>query len=294
MLHALPDHPAVATVLEQASDELHRDVLTLDSEHALASTESAQLALLTAGVAAATALVTEGIRPAAVAGLSVGAFAAAVACETVRFSDAIRLVRQRGALMEAMFPHRDHGLSAIVGLTEPEVAALVKAVHSDLTPVFLANINAPRQCVIAGSNAAMMRVLDAALRQGARKAEPLAVPVPSHCPLLEPVAAELRSSLRGMQLGAPNAVFIGNVRARALRKAPEIADDLAANIAHGVRWHDATTLLAELGSELFLEMHPGRVLTDLARAAHPEIRSIALESTSIPHVTGLVDAQPSD
>jgi malonate decarboxylase epsilon subunit len=287
MLHTLPDHPAVTHVLEEASDELHTDLRALDSEQALSSTVSTQLALLAAGVAVARALVAEGVQPQAVAGLSVGAFAAAVTCGTLEFPEGIRLVKQRASMMEEMFPRDDYGLSAVVGLDEQQVAALVAAAHSDETPVFVANINAPRQIVIAGSRAGMMRVLAAALHQGARKAEALAVSVPSHCRLLQPVAEALLVSMRGMKFGMPHAIFVGNVRARALRTAAEIAEDLANNVARGVRWHETTTLLAELGCELFLEMHPGHVLTGLARDAHPEIRSIALESSSLRYVSRL-------
>jgi malonate decarboxylase epsilon subunit len=97
-------------------------------------------------------------------------------------------------------------------------------------------------------------VLHAAQKHGARKAEPaelLNVAVPSHCPLLEPVAETLRQSLQTMALQPPNVIYVGNVNARPLRSAEGIAADLASNIAHGVRWHDAhdaTTVLEEVSS----------------------------------------------
>ena len=275
MLHALPGHVAVTRTLQEASQILRQDVRDLDSPESLQSTVSVQLALLTAGVAVARALADEGVIPEAVAGLSVGAFAAAVHCGVLSFPDAIQLVRQRAELMQSLYPS-GYGLSAIVGLTEPQVANLVAAAHSAETPVYVGNINAPRQIVIAGSDAGMSAVLQAAKQAGARKAERLQVAVPSHCPLLEPVAEALRATLKGLSLQQPRWIYVSNVGGRSLRNANAIAEDLANNISHSVRWHDATTVLEELGCRLFLEMPPGAVLTSLAKESLPEVRSLSL------------------
>ena len=282
MLHALPDHCDITRTLDEASTILRRDVRDLDSPESLKSTVSVQLALLTTGVAVARALAAEGVEAEAVAGLSVGAFAAAVHSGVTSFPQAIELVRQRAELMRDLYP-TGYGLAAIVGLAEVQVATLVKKAHTAQTPVYVGNINAPRQIVIAGSDEGMTRVLEAARSSGARKAERLDVSVPSHCPLLEPVAAALRKTLAGMKLEHPRLIYVGNVKGRPLRAAAAVADDLADNIAHGVRWHDATTVLKELGSSLFLEMPPGHVLTDLARESFPEeeVKILAMSQTTL-------------
>jgi malonate decarboxylase epsilon subunit len=281
MLHSLPDHPAITRTLDEASATLGRDVRDLDSPEALKSTISVQLALVTASVAVARALAAEGVEPEAVAGLSVGAFAAAVHSGVVSFPQAIELVRQRAELMMSLYP-TGYGLAVIVGLSEAQVATLVETVHTAQTPVYIGNINAPRQIVIAGSDEGMTRVLEAATKSGARKAERLDVSVPSHCPLLEPVAAALRVTLAGMKLEQPKKIYVGNVKARPLRTAQAVAEDLAANIAHGVRWHDATTVLKELGSGLFLEMPPGHVLSDLARESFlEEVKTLAMSQSTL-------------
>jgi malonate decarboxylase epsilon subunit len=282
MLHILPDHPAITRTLDEASTTLRHDVRDLDSPEALQSTLCVQLALLTASVAVARALAADGVDAEAVAGLSVGAFAAAVHSGTVSFPQAIQLVQQRAEMMVNLYP-TGYGLAAIVGLTEAQVSTLVGQAHSAQAPVYVGNINAPRQIVIAGSDAGMTRVLEAATKSGARKAERLDVSVPSHCPLLEPVAAALRKTLARMELEQPRSIYVGNVRARPLRAAAAVADDLADNIAHGVRWHDATTVLKELGCRLFLEMPPGHVLTDLARESFPEeeVKTLAMSQTTL-------------
>jgi len=277
MLHDLVRHPAVDETLSEVSAVLHLDVRTLDTPEALQSAVSVQLAILTTGVATARALQQSGLVPLAVAGLSVGAFAAAVAADSISLSDAVHLVRARAEQMEQMYPV-GYGLSAIVGLSEAQVAKLVDAANTKQHPVFVGNINAPRQIVIAGSNEGMERVLQQAREQGARKAERLDVPVPSHCSVLQPVADSLRKQLQSVSVEDPNPIYLANVNARAVRTAQGVARDLADNIAHGVRWHDATAVAQELGCELFLEVPPGHTLSDLARENLPGIQAYAITS----------------
>ncbi len=287
MLHNLPDHPAVARTLDEVSESLHADVRELDSAEALQSTVSVQLALLASGVAVARALFEEGVNPEAVAGLSVGAFAAAVAANVLNLADGVRLVKERGEGMVKLYP-QGYGLAAIVGLTERQVSALVEQAYTDQDPVYVGNINAPRQIVIAGSNQAIIKVLQAAQKSGARKAVRLNVSEPSHCPLLEPVAKSLKTSMRAIHLQQPKMIYVGNVTGRALRSADDISEDLAANIAHGVRWYDATTVLEELGCRLFLEMPPGHVLSELGREAFADVRTLAMSETSLAYVSEIV------
>jgi len=282
MLHTLPDHPAIRRTLDEVSEGLGENVLELDSTEALRSTVSVQLALLASGVGVARALIAEGVEPEAVAGMSVGAFAAAVAAGALDLDDGVRLVKQRAEGMVKLYP-KGYGLAAIVGLTEKQVSTLVEAAYTEQNPVYVGNINAPRQIVIAGSDEGMDKVLEAARKSGARKAVRLNVSEPSHCPLLEPVADALRESLQAIHLQQPKMVYLGNVTGRALRNAEAISEDLASNIAHGVRWYDATTVLDELGCRLFLEMPPGHVLSELAREAFPDVRTLAIGETSLKH-----------
>jgi malonate decarboxylase epsilon subunit len=283
MMHKLPEHPAVRETFAQAAAVLGDDPGQLDSGQALQSTVNVQLALLIAGVSVARALLTEGVSPAAVAGLSVGAYGAAVICGTLAFQDAVAMIRLRAQLMESQFAE-GYGLSAIVGLTEQQVSRLVEQANSAEAPVFVSNVNAQRQIVIAGADSAMEKVLNEARRQGATKAERLRVSVPSHCPLLTPVATRLKEEFRKLEIRNPSIPYISNVRARPLRTAQAVAEDLATNVAHGVRWSDTTYVLAELGCDLFIEMQPGHVLTNLAAEALPQIRSIAAEAVTISYL----------
>jgi malonate decarboxylase epsilon subunit len=283
MLHRLPDHPAIHRTLEEVSTELGYDVLTLDFAETLRSTVPVQLALLTAGVAVARALEAEGVIPDAVAGLSVGAFAAAVHAEVLTLASGVRLVKQRAELMELHAPP-GYGLTAIVGLKEEQVSALIMEAHIPDDAVYVGNVNSADQIVISGSLPGMRKIANAALQAGARKVEPLDVAVLSHSPLLQPVADTLAQTLQTLPLRPPRLLYIGNVKARALRNQAEIAWDLANNIAHGVRWYESMIVLQELGCSLFIETSPGHVLTNLAKQSVPDAKTVSFADTSLSYI----------
>jgi malonate decarboxylase epsilon subunit len=286
MLHTLGNHPAVEETLNEISQALECDVRTFDSPESLKSTVRVQLALLAAGVATARTLQQSGLEASAVAGLSVGAFSAAVAADAISLADAVTLVHSRAEQMEHLYPV-GYGLAATVGLSEKQVSRLVELAYTGENPVFVANINAPRQIVIAGSIEGMKKVLDDARFQGARKAEYLDVEVPSHCSLMQPIADSLRAQLGSMRVSDPKVPYIGNVNGRALRSAQGVANDLADNIAHGVRWHDATIVAQELGCDLFLEMPPGHTLRDLAQENIPNISAYSMTNDNFEYVLKL-------
>src|SRR5215469_9251534 len=288
MLHQLPDHTDVKRTFKEASEVLGLDVLKLDTEQALASTVAVQLALLVTGVASTRALQAEKIKPDLVLGLSVGAFAAAVVAGALALKDALPLVRLRGELMEKAYPH-GYGLAAVVGLNELQLSKIASEINKPDSSVFLANLNAPTQIVIAGSAAGMDAVLNRAKNEGARSAKSLLVSVPTHCALLKTVADELSHRMSEIEIKTPEMIYISNRRARALRDPGGIREDLATNIAYPVRWHDAMTVAYELGVRLFVELPPGRTLTDLASTAFPDARSIAAGQMRINPLVKLIE-----
>ena len=282
----MPAHPEVARTLREASDVLNLDLANLDHAEALNSTAAVQTALLIAGVATARALLAEKVRPAAVAGMSIGAFGAAVACGTLSFADALPLVQLRGELMEAAFPI-GYGLAAIEGLDEVRVASIVERTRNADLPVYISNVNAPRQIVVAGSDAALDQVIAQTRQQGARRARRLAVSVPSHCPLLQPVADRLQQAMAKIALRPPSPPYVSNRGGRALYEAEAVRQDLATNVAHPVRWHDALEVVRELGANLFIEMAPGHVSTRLVAELFSEVRTISISDQGLRYATVL-------
>ncbi len=130
--------------------------------------------------------------------------------------------------------------------------------------------------------------LDRAKDEGARTAKRLPVSVPSHCALLKTVADELTHRIAKIEMKTPDAIYVSNRRARALRDPEGIREDLATNIEYAVRWHDAVTVAYEQGIRVFVELPPGRTLTDLASAAFPDARSMAFEQIRIDSLVKLI------
>ncbi|WP_322786921.1 ACP S-malonyltransferase [Paraburkholderia sprentiae] len=190
MLHALPAHAEAARTLEEASDALGYDVRTIDDTATLRSTVAVQPCLLIAGVAQARVIQARGHEPDMVARLSIGAYPAAVIAGALPYADAVRLVALRGQLMEHAYP-RGYGMTAIISMTQRALERLIARVSSNADPVFLANINAETQMVVAGSDASMSRLAALASERGAQRCERLDVAVPSHCALLDAPAAAL-------------------------------------------------------------------------------------------------------
>ena len=275
-LHRLPDHPAVADTLREAAATLNVDIGTWDGAEALQSTVNVQLGLLVAGVAVSRALKQEGLPPDAVAGLSVGAFGAAVASGAIQFSDALALVRLRAESMRDAYP-TGFGMAAINGLDERRLEAILTQVGGAGASVFIANLNAPTQLVISGADGALESALRLARQAGARQAQRLPVSVPSHSPLLAGVSQRLAQALQSIEVAAPQIPYISNRRARAVREADAVREDLILNVSHPVRWHESVTLLFELGFRTFVEMPPGRVLSGLLQQNFPGVRAIAAD-----------------
>ena len=255
MLAGLPDRQ---NILAEARTVLGEEIDHLDSAAALKHTRAVQLCLLIAGVAWARELRRHGVNPDMVSGLSIGAFPAAVIADALAFSDALRLVALRGDLMEQAYPH-GYGLTAIMGLTLDRVEQLIA--DSDL---YIANLNAETQIVIAGRDDEMARVAGLALAAGASKAQRLTVSVPSHCALLDKPAAELAKAFAEVTLRRPRCAYLSGSTARVLWDPLRIADDLALNMARTVRWQEAMIAADEREARLAIEMPPGGVLTCLA------------------------------
>ena len=278
MLHDLPQDAVVRDAIDEACDTLQLDVLALDSDSAPRSTVATQLCLLVAGVAMARHLGAQGGLPDAVAGFSVGAFPAAVIVSVLSYRDALTLVDRRARLMEAAFP-AGFGMVAVLGLEEVVLQALIAQVHTPQTPVYLANINAPTQLVIAGAEPAMARVAQLACERGAHGAKTIAISVPSHCELLAPPAALLAQAMSAVTVSAPRLRYYSASLGRELREPKRIAHDLVHNMALPVHWHETAELASERGVRLMVEMPPGSVLTKLAAAALPDGLALAAADT---------------
>lgn len=185
-LDALPQKTIVRETIKTASEVIHEPLLQLQTREALESTRNVQLTMLTAGVAVARYFLNEGVKPQFVAGHSVGAFAAAVTADVLKFEDALLLVKERGELMEAL-QDENYGMAVIIGLTENQLEEVVKGIHTEEFPVYVSNRNSPTQLTLSGHKRAMQEVIDEVDGKGVSSAKMLKVTTPSHSPLFLPV-----------------------------------------------------------------------------------------------------------
>jgi malonate decarboxylase epsilon subunit len=279
MLHDLPQSTLVNEYLERASDVLKEDVLMLDSSVALQSTRAVQLCLLISGVVSSAILTAENLKPDYVAGLSIGAWSAAVVAGVLTYEDAIRLVAYRGELMQNAYP-TGYGMTALIGADLAAVETWVKQIYEITPQVFVANINAHNQIVISGSHDAMQQVAILAKQQGV-VAKKLDVSVPSHCELLDRQAEQLAASMEGVTLKQPKIRYLSGTSARTLSKSEQIADDLAFNMSRTVDWESTLQAAWERGVRLQIEALPGTVLTALARRIFKEGTVLSFQGTRL-------------
>ena len=287
MLHRLPNEPQIAAALAEASEVLGEDALALDSAEALASTRAVQLCLLIAGVAGARLLMRDGVQPDYVAGLSIGAYAAAVTAGALDYADALRLVALRGELMQNAYPE-GYGMTAILGLDIGQVESLLAQVNSSQAPVHLANINADNQLVVAGSDAAMAAVAQRAKALGASCARRLTVSVPSHSALLDAPARQLAEAFAPVTLRAPRLRYISSTTARPIADPERLRADLAFNMCRVVDWHATLRIAYERGVRLHIELPPGSVLTGLARRVFVQGTLAAFEGARLDTLDALL------
>ncbi len=273
MLANLPDGGAR---LAEASEALEEDLSALDSAESLERTRAVQLSLLIKGVSYADFLKSEGIEADMTAGLSIGAYAAAVASGALGFSDAVRLVSIRGRVMEEAYP-AGFGMMAIMGLTLPAV----EAICDETKDLYVANYNAETQIVVSGADSALQKAFDVALKQGAEKCKRLRVAVPSHCPLMERVVPELKEAMGKATLMRPRKAYLSVTTGRVLWTPAAIAEDLVYNMARRTQWREVARAAFERGVGFAVEVPPGSVLTKLTKAAAPEIDSESVAETGL-------------
>ncbi|MBF0673727.1 MULTISPECIES: ACP S-malonyltransferase [unclassified Pseudomonas] len=267
MLAELGAHQrSVLDTFSEASDALGYDLWALIQNgpvEQLNQTDKTQPAILAASIALWRLWLAEGgVRPAYVAGHSLGEYSALVAADSLPLAAAVKLVELRGQLMQQAVPAGQGGMAAILGLEDADVlAACSEAAQGDV--VSAVNFNAPGQVVIAGSAAAVERAIEACKARGAKRAMPLPVSVPSHCDLMRPAAERFAESVAAIEWQAPKIALVQNVSAAVVNDLETLKRDLLAQLYSPVRWVESMQKLAECGVTALVECGPGKVLSGL-------------------------------
>lgn len=227
-------------------------------------------------------------RPDAVAGHSLGIFAAAVAADVISEADAIKIVYIRSKKMQESYP-TGYGMGAIVGLTRKEVSALVDQVNIAEAPVFTSNQNSELQTVISGSITSIKKVLNLAKKHSSQKTVLLKVPVPSHSPLMQSVADILETELSKLSLHDPSCTYLTNYNGHAVRRVDGVKYDMINNLVHPVYWDTMMNVAQELGVDTSIELQPGQTFTKLVKSKFPDFRTITMDNMNLDDIEFLLE-----
>ncbi len=266
-------YPAARRVFEEADEALGLAISRLcfeGPEDRLKLTENTQPALLTVSTAAWAVLEERGWQPDYVAGHSLGEYSALVAARSLRFADAVRLVRLRGQYMQQAVPPGVGAMAALIKLPEGKLEdVLRKAAVGEI--VSAANLNSPDQVVIGGHAGAVGRAMELAKAAGARRAVALPVSAPFHCALMAPAQARLRTDLDATEFRDLAIPLVNNWQAREIRSGAEAREGLCQQVPNPVRWSQSIRYLVGQGVARFIEVGAGSVLTGLLRNIDPSL-----------------------
>lgn len=293
-------YPEVKQIFERASEVLAKDLWSLVAEgpeDELNQTQNTQPAMLAAGYAVWQVWCKESpIRPAWIAGHSLGEYTALVCSDAISFEDGISLVAARGNLMQQAVPQGVGAMAAILGLEDHEVVRICaeasgSADETNAELVSAANFNSPGQVVIAGTLAAVEKAVAAAKEARAKRAVLLPVSVPSHCALMKPAAEALDGHLQSIAIKTPNTTLIHNVDVIAHSAPDVIRSALVAQLYQPVRWVDTIRFMHDQGVTCYVECGPGKVLAGLNKRIIKDAEHMTLfDSESINKVKELLNA----
>lgn len=277
------EYPEAAQIFEEADDALGFALSKLcfdGPEEQLKLTEFTQPALVTVSTAAYAVLSRRGLTPDFVAGHSLGEYSALVAAGSLRFADAVRLVRNRGRYMQEAVPEGVGAMAALLKLP-PNTLDEILAEAAQGEVVTAANLNSPDQVVIAGNAGAVERAMDLAKTAGAKRVVALSVSAPFHCPLMKPAQERLKPELDATIFSDLQVPLINNWQARLVHTGSDAREGLYQQVPNPVRWSDSILRLSSSNVTRFIEVGPGMVLTGILRNIDPSL-------------TGLKFGEPSD
>lgn len=267
-------YPEAKAVVDEVTKITGVDMPALlwESEAAeLSRSDNSQLAITTASIAVMAVLKSKGIEPSAAMGFSLGEFPALYAAGVLSFEDVIKVVRQRGQIMQAVCEkiageNEGHapGMTAVIGLSPEKVEELA----SGIKDAYAANLNSPVQTVVSGTADALAQVEAKAKEAGAKRALRLAVAGPFHSPLMQEAADNFEKAIAGVEFKNPEKILFSNVTGNEAKSGEEIKKNAVLHLTNPVRWTDEEKVLNDLiksdGDEwVLIEPGVGNVLTGL-------------------------------
>ncbi|WP_405350029.1 ACP S-malonyltransferase [Ruminobacter amylophilus] len=276
-------YPVIKNTFAEASEVLGYDLFDLvmnGPAEELGKTYKTQPALLTASVALYRLWQEKSsLKPAVMAGHSLGEYSALVCAGVIDFKDAVKLVKLRGEFMQAAVPAGVGAMAAVIGLADDVVIkACAEAAGSQVCSAV--NFNSPGQVVIAGNKEAVDKASEALKAAGAKRVLPLAVSVPSHCALMKSAADELAKELAKVEFRVPSVPVINNVDVAKVTDADSIRDALVRQLYSPVRWVETVQSASAEGIKTMIEVGPGKVLSGLIKRIDKEVNAISLNDAA--------------
>ena len=277
--------PAAAHVFEEVDEALHKKLSRLILEgpqDELTLTENAQPALMAVSLAIVRSLENEIKSPlyslcAYLAGHSLGEYSALCAAGVFSLSDTARLLQVRGQAMQQAVPFGIGAMTAILGLNIHDGESLAADAALGETCV-IANDNAPGQIVLSGHKGAIERAGSWAQERGAKRAIPLNVSAPFHCPLMKPAAQVMKEALENIPMKNAGKPIMSNVTAMPATEESLIRSLLIEQITDRVRWRETGLNLVNLGVTDIIEIGAGKVLTSLIKRTAPGLQASAINT----------------
>ncbi len=273
------EYPEVQATFKEASATLGYDLWDIVQNgpaEKLNQTDITQPAMLSAGVAVWRIWQARGgEKPSVMAGHSLGEYTALVCAGALDFADAVKLVAERGRLMQDAVPAGEGAMAALLGLDD-EVVVQVCEEAAEGEVLSAVNFNSPGQVVVAGQKSAVERALKVAKDKGAKRALLLPVSVPSHCALMKPAAEKLALILTQMEIREPAIPVINNADVQAESRADSIRAALVRQLHSPVRWVETISKMADEGVDRLIECGPGKVLTGLNKRIAREMTAQAV------------------
>lgn len=268
-------YPSAKAIFDEADAALGFPISQLcfdGPDEALKLTENTQPALLTVSIAALAVLKEMGYRPDCVAGHSLGEYSALVAAGALSFTDAVRIVRNRGKYMQQAVPAGAGAMAAWLKPPADQVdRILAEAAQGEV--VEAANFNSPDQIVIAGNAGAVERANELVKAAGAKRAIALPVSAPFHCSLMKPAQEMLKADLDAAQFNDLDVPLVNNWQALEIRTGAEAREGLYQQVPNSVRWTESMRALRQAGVERFVEVGQGTVLCGLLKQIDAAARS---------------------
>ncbi|MGB8454705.1 MAG: ACP S-malonyltransferase [Anaerocolumna sp.] len=263
-------------IYQKASDILGIDMAALcfEENEKINITEYTQIAMVTTCMAMLVQVMKSGIKSKVSAGLSLGEYPALMASGVMSFEEGIKVVRERGILMQEAVKPGEGAMSAVLGMENVLIEKVLKDIKGIVT---VANYNCPGQTVISGQKKAVEAAGEELVKNGAKRVIPLKVSGPFHSPMLKEAGEKLYEALGDIQMNEPVVPYTANVNAELIHKKDGIRNLLAKQVYSSVKWQQSVEHIIAAGVDTFIEIGPGKTLSAFIKKIDKSCKVINVE-----------------